>query len=162
VTDAPLDPTPVSPGSISPAPVSPGPVSSGPVSSGPDDDSVVDDAIADDAAAAAKGHVGPLGVAAAIVFGLFYAYVLWQSLSRLIDLPNTFTSRGVEGVPWGLAIAAVLVPIVVFVLAFVIGLRRNVGHKAIVYIAGLLVVAALTLSLIGFENAVLAAAIAAK
>jgi hypothetical protein len=44
------------------------------------------------------------------------------------------------------------------VLAFVIGRRRNVGDKALIYIAGLAVVAAAGLSIIGFENYALLAA----
>jgi hypothetical protein len=113
------------------------------VSNQPDDQNLVEDAIADDAVAARRGQVGPLGIAAAIVFGLFYAYALWSALSQLIDLPSDEK---------GIAAVGLFVPIVTYVLAFVIGRRRNVGDKALIYLAGLAVVAALGLSIIGFEN----------
>ncbi len=112
------------------------------------DDNPVEEVVADDAAAAAKGKVGPLGIAATIVFGLFYAYALWAALSQLIDLPGDLKGLGAGGL---------FVPIVAYALAFVLGVRRNVGEKALIYIAGLVVVAALGLSFIGFENYALVA-----
>lgn len=108
-----------------------------------DDENPVEHVLTDDATATAKGRIGPLGLAAAIIFGLFYAYALWAALSQLIDLPS-----GIKGI----GAAGLAVPILSYVLAFVLGRRRNVGDKALIYVAGLVAVAALGLSIIGFEN----------
>ena len=113
------------------------------------DENPVEEVVADDAAATSRGQVGPLGIAAAIVFGLFYAYALWAALSQLIDLSGT--AKGIAGI-------GLVVPILSYVLAFVIGRRRNIGEKVLIYIAGLVVVAALGLSIVGFENYELLAA----
>jgi hypothetical protein len=108
-----------------------------------DNENPIEQAVTDDATATARGQVGPLGIAAAIVFGLFYAYALWAALSQLIDLPSGEKGLGTIGL---------FVPPVTYVLAFLLGRRRNIGDKALLYIAGLVAVAALGLSIIGFEN----------
>jgi hypothetical protein len=102
----------------------------------------VEDFIADDNLEAKKGRLGGLGIATAIVFGLFYAYALWSALARLIS-----------GEPAGLAFLGVAVPIVLFALALWLGIRRSLGEKALIYVLGLLATAALSFSLIGFEGA---------
>jgi hypothetical protein len=102
----------------------------------------VEDFITDDNEAAAKGRLGGLGIATAVVFGLFYAYALWSALGRLID-----------GAPAGLALLGVAVPIVLFVIALWLGVRRTLGDKALIYVVGLLASAALSFSIIGFESA---------
>jgi len=119
-----------------------------------------EDAIADDAAESSRGRLGWLGITAAIVFGLFYAYALWSNLGQLIDLPAQFEDAGVDGAPWGLTLAGLLTPIVIFAVAFLLGIRRRIGDKALIYVVGLLAVAALSFTFIGFEHVVLDNAVA--
>lgn len=121
----------------------------------------IDDAVADDAAASRRGRLGPLGIAAAIVFALFYAYALFAAISQAIDLPGAFADAGADGVPALALVIGCLVPVVVFVLALVLGLRRGILDKVLLYVIGLAAVAALSFTLIGIENAALAAAIEA-
>jgi len=103
------------------------------------DNGSVEEIISDDNAEASKGRLGGLGIATAIVCGLFYAYALWSAIGRLI-----------AGVPVGLGLLGVAVPIVLFVAALWLGIRRPLGDKALIYVAGLLAVAALSFSLISF------------
>lgn len=119
-----------------------------------------EEALADDAAESARGRLGWIGITVAIIFGLFYAYALWSNLGQLIDLPAEFEDAGVDGAPWGLTLAGVVAPIVLFALAFALGIRRNVGDKVLLYIVGLLAVAALSFTFIGFEHVVLDNAVA--
>ncbi|MEO6942216.1 MAG: hypothetical protein ABI238_02150, partial [Terrimesophilobacter sp.] len=49
-------------------------------------------------------------------------------------------------IPWGVLIANLLLPIVVFGLCILVARKRNVGVLAITFLAGLGVVGALTLS----------------
>jgi formate/nitrite transporter FocA (FNT family) len=126
----------------------------------PHDGNAFEEALADDAAATARGRIGWLGVTVAIIFGIFYAYALWSALGQLIDLPGEFEDAGVTGAPWGLTLAGLLTPIVLFALAFWLGIRRNIGDKILIYVVGLLAVAALSFTFIGFEHVVLNNAVA--
>jgi hypothetical protein len=120
---------------------------------------VIDDAVADDAAAARRGTLGRLGLAAAIVFALFYAYALFAAISQAIDLPQAFADAGADGVPVVALVVGVLVPILLFMAALLLGIRRRIGDKVLLYVIGLAAVAALSFTLLGIENAALAAAL---
>jgi hypothetical protein len=125
-----------------------------------DNTNAFEEAVADDAAQSARGRLGWLGITVAIIFGIFYAYALWSALGQLIDLPGQFEDAGVSGAPWGLTVAGLLTPIVLFTLAFGLGIRRNIGDKILIYVVGLLAVAALGFTFIGFEHVVLDNAVA--
>jgi hypothetical protein len=88
------------------------------------------------------------------VFGLFYAYDLWEAVSNLVALPQFYEvyGYGAENVPWWLMWLGVAVPVVVFVLALVIGRGRGLGSKALILLVGLAVVAALSLGIAGVEE----------
>lgn len=117
-----------------------------PTSPEPHDDAV-SDAIEDDARASARGKLGWLSITVAIIFGLFYVYAFFVAISDLVD------SSSASNAPWAILIAALLVPVVVYVAAFLVGLRRNVFGKALIFILGLVVVAAVTISLNVFGDA---------
>ena len=117
-------------------------------------DDVVADAIEDDARASARGKLGWLSITVAIIFGLFYVYAFFVAISDIVD------SSSASNAPWGFLIAALLVPVVVFVAAFLVGLRRNVFGKALIFILGLVVVAALTITLNVFAVAMIPVGIA--
>ncbi len=106
---------------------------------------------ADAARSAASSRFDGVSIAIAIVFGLFYAYDLFEALSNLVELPGFYTSFGLEPVPWGVLIAGVAIPPAAFAIATWVGLRQRYFAKALVYVVGLAAVAASSLSLIALE-----------
>lgn len=119
-----------------------------------DSPSPIEEAINDDAATSARGKLGWLSITVAAIFGLFYAYYLWDAISTTVELSSSYTGNGLDtsAVPWGLAIAGLLIMPVVYGLAFVIGRRHNVFGKALIFVIGLAAAAALSLTVIALEG----------
>lgn len=117
-------------------------------------DSPIEQVVADDAAEAKRGRYGWLSLVVAALLGLFYAYDVWEAIGNMINLPAFYDSIGIgsKHVPWWLLWIGVVIPIVVFVLAFVIGRRRNVGGKAVVFIVGLALAAGLGIGVLALED----------
>jgi hypothetical protein len=99
-------------------------------------------------------NVSIVSILVAAVFGLFYAYDVWEAVSTLIALPAFYDAFGLDAsyVPWWLLWAGVLLPPIVFVLALVIGRKQSELGKALVLLVGLAVVAGLGLSAIALEQ----------
>lgn len=100
----------------------------------------------------ARRTPGWLAATIAIVFGLFYAYTAWSGLGNLLGL-NTAAAAldtSLSGFGWGLLLAGVIVPIMVFGLAFWLGRRREAGPQALILLAGLCLVSALNLDIFVF------------
>lgn len=111
------------------------------------------DALDDDTRSSARSRLGWLSLTVAIVFGLLYAYDLWEAITNAVELPKQYAALetlGVEvgEVPWTLIIANMLIPPAIYLLAFVLGMRRNVFGKAVLFAVGLALVAVLTLDII--------------
>ncbi|QEO15674.1 bacitracin resistance protein [Agromyces intestinalis] len=87
-----------------------------------------------------------LQVALAIVFGLFYAYDVWEvvqsTLVLTVGLGISLTALG-----WTILAVAAVAPIALFVGAFVISRRRGILIAVLAYAAGLSASAAVFLSL---------------
>jgi hypothetical protein len=88
----------------------------------------------------------------AVVFGFFYAYEEWEGIGNLIQVPAVYAgyrSAGIDvgAVPWGLLVAGVLIPVVVYGLAFFLARRRGMLDRIILLFVGLAVVAALSLAI---------------
>lgn len=117
-------------------------------------DNPVEEVIEDDAREATRGRYGWLSLVVAAIFGLFYAWNVWQSVATMFVLPQFYDvyGYGAENVPWWLLWVGVAVPIVAFLLAFVIGRRSNVLVKALVFLAGLAVTSALGIAIIALEG----------
>ncbi|AZS40744.1 MULTISPECIES: hypothetical protein [Microbacterium] len=79
--------------------------------------------------------------------GLFYAYAVWNAVAHLITMAQT----GLTGGGWATLLFGVVFPAIVFVFAYVIGRRRTVGELALVFLAGLGVVAVFWMSLIALS-----------
>ncbi|MCU1514507.1 MAG: hypothetical protein JWO10_1597 [Microbacteriaceae bacterium] len=116
----------------------------------------VESAMDSDAASVTKRSYGWLSATIAIIFGLFYAYDLFEAISNTIIVSTTVAEfnknvaqLGIPTgtVPWVILVIDIALAPVVFVAAFLIGLRQGVLSKALVFLLGLAVVAALTLSL---------------
>lgn len=91
-----------------------------------------------------------------VLFGLLYAYDLWEAVSNLVAVPaqladyNAFLIENDVtplAVPWPILIANLLLPPLAFVLAWWLGRGHTLVVRALLYLLGLAVVAALTLSL---------------
>jgi len=99
----------------------------------------------------------PYGLISIIIvaaFGLLYAYDVWEAVSNLIALPVFYDAYGLDAsyVPWWLLWTGVLIPVVVFVLAIVIGRRQSTFGRVVILVVGLSVVAGLGLAAIALEQ----------
>jgi hypothetical protein len=91
-----------------------------------------------------------LRVAVAGVFGIVYAYYLWDAIRSLIELPAQYELMGLsrDDAPWSLLILGIILPIVTYVGALIVGRHRNVFTQALVLLTGLGALAALSLGVI--------------
>lgn len=102
-------------------------------------------------AARTAGRAGVVALAA--LFGVFYAWDLWEAVSTAVELPVFYEVYGfdVAQLPWWVLVIMIALPPVVFVLALWLGRRRRLWQRAVLLIVGLAVVAALTLGLVALE-----------
>jgi hypothetical protein len=114
-----------------------------------------DMAVKADAATSRSRRIGWLSLAIAILFGLFYVYDLFEAISNVVGVTSQINlyneARAVVKldpvpIPWGWLVIDVLLAPVVFALAFVIGRRKAVLLKVLLFVIGLTLVAATTLS----------------
>jgi hypothetical protein len=91
-----------------------------------------------------------ISIAVALVFGIVYAYYLWDAIRSMIELPAQYEQVGLgrENAPWTLLVAGVIVPVAVYIAALIAGARRNVLARALIFLVGLGAVACLSLSII--------------
>lgn len=120
------------------------------------DDKVINETVQADAAPRRHGRLRWLESGVDIVFGLIYAYYVWDAIRSLVELPGYYDSIGLPqaAVPWWLLVGGLLVPLLVYVAAFLLGHRRGILRKALFFFVGLTVVATLSLSLIGLESVI--------
>jgi hypothetical protein len=85
-------------------------------------------------------------IAVAVGFGILNAYVLWNAIGNLINLPKEFGSV----TPWWLLILDLAVPIVTFAVAFLLGRRSSLGARILFFVIGLSVVACSTVGSIAY------------
>lgn len=91
-----------------------------------------------------------------VLFALVYAWDLFEAVSDLLGVAAQITKYNENAtliglntisIPWTVLVINLLLPPVVFGLALLITRRRNVGILAVVFVVGLGVVAAVSLSL---------------
>ena len=80
------------------------------------------------------------------VFGLLYAYAVWNAIAYMIPL----VGLAIGATTWVALILAIVLPVVVYVLAIAITRRRGLGTVALVLFAGLGVVAVFWLDVVGY------------
>lgn len=119
-----------------------------------DSDNPIEAVVADDTAQASRGRYGWLSLVVAFLFALLFAYDLWEAVGNMVSLPAVYDAFGYgsENVPWWLLWIGVLIPVVVFVAAFIGGRRRSVVAKAVIFFVGLAVVAGLSLGVLALEE----------
>ena len=97
-----------------------------------------------------------VSVSVAILFGLFFAYDLFEAITNLVGVADTIAAinavRAENGlalaaVPWAVLWVNVALPPVAFALAWMMGRRRPVLQQAALFVVALASVAAGTLSL---------------
>lgn len=86
----------------------------------------------------------------AIGFGLFFAYDAWEGVGNLIGMTGIAAAleTSITGLGWVVLIAAILLPVVLFAVAFLLGRRRTPVVQAAIYLTGLAVSAALYLDIL--------------
>lgn len=85
-----------------------------------------------------------------VVFGLFYAYYLFDAIRSLIELPAFYEESGFDRsqAPWTLLVIGVVLPVAGFVAACVLGRHHTFLSRALVFLAGLGVVSCLSLAVV--------------
>lgn len=119
-----------------------------------DSEDPIREVVADDNREASRGRYGWLSLVVAAIFGLFFAYDVWEAVGNMIALPSFYDAAGFgsQNVPWWLLWIGVLIPPVVFVIAFVIGRKRNVGVKALLFLVALALAAGFSIGVLGLED----------
>ncbi len=122
-----------------------------------DDENVVEKAIDTDAAAGKRGRYGIVSAAVAIIFGLFFAYDLFEAISNFVlviaginhtnQISKDLGLARSAVVPWAVLIPDLLIAPVVYALAFAVGRRRGLLARAAIFLIALASAAALILSL---------------
>lgn len=87
-------------------------------------------------------------VAVSVLFGLFYAYALWNALAFLIAQAGG--PLGLNGYGWFVLLLAVVFPLIAFGVAFALGWRRRAWQFALVLFTGLCVVAVFWLNVVAY------------
>lgn len=88
-------------------------------------------------------------VVIAAVFGLFYAYAVWNAVDFLVAQASG--PLGLNGYGWFVLLLAVLFPLLAFGVAFALGWRRSWWEFALVLLAGLGVVAVFWLNVVAYS-----------
>lgn len=89
-------------------------------------------------------------LALGILFGLFYAYDLWEAVGNVLTLAGVAAQLGItlSAAAWVVLIVSILMPIGIFITALVLGRSRGYLIQALFYVCGLAVSAATYLSLV--------------
>lgn len=117
--------------------------------------SPIEAAIDDDTKTSARGGIGWLGLAVAILFGIVYAYFLWVAISNFVSVPGEYRALGFDpGAVPGILAIGIAVPPVVFAAAFLVARRQKILGKAVVFLVGLTVTAGLGLSVMALASAI--------
>lgn len=86
-------------------------------------------------------RVGILGV-----FGLFYAYAVWNVVAQIVAL----NELGLSAAGWALLVFSAVFPLIVLIAAGALGWARRLGEMAIILLAGLGVVAVFWLNMVSY------------
>jgi hypothetical protein len=94
---------------------------------------------------------GPIRLVAtiSIVFGLLYAWDIWEAVGNLVglNLAAGALDTQLSGFGWGILIGAILLPAGVYAVAFWIGRKRRPGALALLLLVGLALIAVVTLDI---------------
>lgn len=90
-----------------------------------------------------------LAVTIAVLFGVLYAYDVWEAVGNLVGLNLQASSLGISltGVGITLLVIALVLPFVVFGVAFWLGRHRGPIQQVVLFLAGYAAVQAITFGL---------------
>lgn len=91
-------------------------------------------------------RVSALTLAISAAFGLFFAFAVWAAVGNTIRFSRAWAEIGQPAPGWLFAIG-ILVPIALYVLAFVLGRYRRALELALLLLTALAVSSALSLGL---------------
>lgn len=105
----------------------------------------------DEASVDADRPGGPfwLRIVIAVVFALLYAYDAWEAVGNLVGLnlqAQSLDTR-LSGFGWTVLIGGIVLPVLVYGVAFWLGRKRSAGILALLLLAGLALDAALSLDM---------------
>jgi hypothetical protein len=85
----------------------------------------------------------------ALFIGLFYAYDVWEAVGNLVgvNLQAQSLDTQLSAFGWTVLIFGVLLPVLVYALAYWLGRNRALGVQALTLTVGLCAVAALSLDI---------------
>ena len=100
-----------------------------------------------------------LSVLIAAVFALFFAWDVWEGIGNLVGLRTYAATLGTDlnGTGWTVLLLGLVLPIVCFLTALVLGRRRGLLARTGLLLAALCLSAALSLDvqlILGFESLV--------
>ena len=106
---------------------------------------------ADGAVSTRKPRIMPTWaiVTISVIFGLFYAYFVWNAIDFLITQATGTLS--LNGYGWFVLLFAVVFPLIAFGIAFAIGWRRVWWEFGLVLLSGLGVVAVFWLDVLAYS-----------
>lgn len=101
-----------------------------------------------------RSAYGVASIVVAALFGLFYAYDLWEAVSTFFELPTFYRAFGydVDQLPWWILVIMLVLPVVVYIIALLVGRRRPILERALILLVGLSLVAGMSLGLIALES----------
>lgn len=82
------------------------------------------------------------------IFGLFYAYALWQAVGNTIQAAQI----GLNALGWLVWILAILFPVIAFAVSFALSYRRGTAVYTLVLLTGLALVAVFWLNVIAYTS----------
>lgn len=98
-----------------------------------------------DVAVAPPGRISIALVA--LLFAALHGYTLLQAVSNLVALPEVYRLLGIgDAVPWWLLIVGVATPVILFTAAVLLGRRRSLAHRVLLFAVSLGATNAISLS----------------
>ncbi|MCU1415992.1 MAG: hypothetical protein JWP32_166 [Schumannella sp.] len=85
-------------------------------------------------------------VAVTLALAVLHLWALFQGLSNLIALPGFYAEKGLGEPPWWLLVAGVLLPVVTFTAAVLLGRGRILSHRVLLLVISLAAANAFVLS----------------
>ena len=89
---------------------------------------------------------GVPSIVLAVVAAILYAYVFWQAIGNIVQLPKVLGPV----TPWWLLILDVALPVVVYAAAVLLGLRHRAPARGAFFAIGATVLACCTVGSIAF------------
>jgi hypothetical protein len=93
-----------------------------------------------------------LAITITVVFGMFYAYDVWEAVGNLVGMNIYADGLGIAltGAGWALLVAGIALPLLVFGIAFWLGRRRGPLAQVVLLLVGFALVQVLAADVASF------------